>query len=319
VPQYKRKLSKGFRWWYFGQYLGQRYFSKAIYLTKQEAARAERERIKELDEEARRPKSDLSLKALFEERLAAIKLSQSKKYHEENRRFLNAFYDEVGDVPVRDVSKAQVYTFLVKFAGQLKKEGKDNWKTNACIRVLKAAFNHAINIHELDIKNPVKGIKLFPVVIRKKYIPPEQDILAIRAACVPEQRLLIDFVDETACRIMEAIRFKFSDIDGDTITLYTRKSKNSNFTPRTIPRPLCLNGASGRGKVFATWNEYPRFLEEKIRSLKQKSWAWHSLRHRRASLWASKGMPIIEIMHRLGHSNMETTQRYLQLLGYTAG
>ena len=40
-----------------------------------------------------------------------------------------------------------------------------------------------------------------------------------KAECNAEQKLIIDFVDETACRIMEAVRFAHEDIDGELITL----------------------------------------------------------------------------------------------------
>lgn len=116
---------------------------------------------------------------------------------------------------------------------------------------------------------------------------------------------------------MEAVRFKYSDIDSNLITLWTRKRKNSNFTPRRLPKPSCLDGITVKGRVFEEWDSYPRFLEEKIKKLDQKKWNWHNLRHRRASIWADEGLTMFEIMVRLGHSNLQTTQKYLQLLGFT--
>jgi integrase len=112
---------------------------------------------------------------------------------------------------------------------------------------------------------------------------------------------------------MEAIRLKPEDVDGELTTLWTRKSKNSNFTPRRIPTPLCLKGLTLKGKrVFEEWETYPRFLEEKA-----DGWAFHNLRHKRASIWCSNGMTTFEVMTRLGHSNLKTTMLYLQLLGFT--
>ena len=85
--------------------------------------------------------------------------------------------------------------------------------------------------------------------------------------------------------------------------------------PRVIPKPDCLLSFKGKGRVFKTWDKRPRFLEEKT----QNKWNWHGLRHRRASIWASEGMTLIEIMARLCHSNISTTQKYLQLLGFNYG
>jgi integrase len=314
---YKRSLKKGIRWYFSGQYLNQKYFSKAIYLSRAECSKAERIRLDELDKQARKPENDMFLKDLFLYRLDAIKLSRSNYYYLENRRYFKMFLDFTGNKPVNKISKADVYKFLMKFSSDLKLKGKDNWKANACLRSLKAAFNEAIDIHEIDIKNPVKGINFFPVKIKIKFIPPDSYIEDVKKICSPMQNLLIDFVDQTACRIMEAVRLKYSDIDGDKLTLYTRKSKNSNLTPRTIPLPDCLKGINGKGRIFTDWQVYPRFLEDKVSSLNQKRWNWHSLRHRRASMWANSGMTLIELQHRLGHNNMETTQRYLQLLSFT--
>jgi hypothetical protein len=112
--------------------------------------------------------------------------------------------------------------------------------------------------------------------------------------------------------IKEDIRFKAKDIDGNLITLWTSKSKNSNLTPRRISKPDCLIGFTGKGKVFKDWESYPRFLEDLT-----DNWNRHNLRHHRASIWANNGLTTFEIMVRLGHSNLSTTMKYLQLLGFT--
>ncbi len=44
---------------------------------------------------------------------------------------------------------------------------------------------------------------------------------------------------------------------------------------------------------------------------------WHNLRHKACSEWAHQGMVLVEIMARLGHSNIETTQKYLYSLGFS--
>jgi integrase/recombinase XerD len=323
LGQYRRKVKKGVRWLFKGQYLNQRYHSRAIYLSKKEAKDAERKKIEELDRSARSGDNDLALISLFDKRLDYIQTNQSKKYYEENRRFYQKFLDFAKKIKKKMVSefkKADAREFLTDFSRELKTEGKDNFKVNACIRILKAAFNEAIDDYEIDMKNPFK-IKFFPIEINTKDIPLDEDVLYVRERLTEEEKLLFDFVDQSACRIMEAIRLKSEDIRGDKVTLYTRKSKNQNFTPRIIPLPDCLKGVNGSGKLFG-WNSYPHFLGEKTKALEKaqlikKRFNWHSLRHRRASIWANNGMTLIELQYRLGHSNLETTQKYLQLLGFT--
>jgi len=67
------------------------------------------------------------------------------------------------------------------------------------------------------------------------------------------------------------------DVDDNRVVLYTHEAKNSNLTPRIIPRPSSLVGKF-EGRVFDEWNPYPSFLKDLV--------------------------------------NMATTMRYLQLLGF---
>ena len=317
MPAYKRTLAKkGLRFYYQGQYLGTRYCSKAIYLTKQEAKTAERNKLKELDELARHPEkaNDISLFDLTQARLEYIEAKQSKDYYKENKRYFKRIIEAWGkDTLVTAITRKMVNEILMSEAKRLAEAKKDNFKTNSMLRSLKALFGYGIKIYDLDMKNPCIGVDFYPIIIKLKYIPTDKEIEAIKADCTDSQKLLIDFVFETGCRVMEAIRLKPEDIDGDLTTLWTRKSKNSNFTPRRIPTPDCLKGKTFKGKrVFKEWETYPRFLEEKA-----DGWAWHNLRHKRASIWANNGMTAFEIMSRLGHSNLNTTMIYLQLLGFT--
>lgn len=307
---YKRKLSRGVRFYYRGQYLNIKYCSQAIYHTKGEAQKAERARLEEIDKEARCPAKDMLLKKLLEERLDYLKLKKSDDYYKENRRYFKLMLDTCGNVQASLVTKQQINRLLMDEAERLIDAGKSNHKVNAMIRCFKALFNYGIHTLELTITNPCLRLEFYPIDIKLKHIPTNQEIAEVRAKLNPKQRQLFDFVEESGCRIMEAIRLQSKDVDTDRVVLYTRKAKNSNLTPRIIPRPDCLKEVP-TGRVFSEWTAHPRFIEELA------DWNWHNLRHRRASIWANSGMPIFEIMSRLGHNNMSTTMRYLQLLGFT--
>ena len=86
MGQYRRKLKKGYRWYYQGQFLGNRYVSKAMYHTKQECKKAESEKLKELDEQVRNPIKDVSLHEAFSNRLDYLELVRSKEYYQDNQR-----------------------------------------------------------------------------------------------------------------------------------------------------------------------------------------------------------------------------------------
>jgi integrase len=311
---YSRKLKRGLKWRFAGSHYGEKYCSKAIYPTKKEAEKAERAEIERIEKEQIRPTRKMGLKELMNKRLDYIQTYQSGHYYKENRRYFKLMLSEWGEIDATEVSKEMIHGLIIKEAKRLKTRGKSNYKANSLLRSVKSLLNWGNSIYDLEI--PKLNIQFLPIDIRLKYIPPDKDVEAVKKECTDNQRLLIDFVDETAARINEAVSLTWEDVDGNLLTLYTRKSKNSNRVPRRIPMPECLKGLAGKGKVFTEWNAYPRFLEDKVLKLNQRRWAWHSLRHRRASKWANSGMIIVEIQYRLGHSNLSVTQKYCQLLGF---
>lgn len=309
MPAYKRKLSKGFRWYFLGQYLGRKYHSKAIYHTKAECLKAERKQLEKIDRKERFP-NEMGLKDLITNRLDYLLENKSRDYYKENKRYFKKALAVWGDKNVENITKADVNQLISSESKRLKKAGRSNQKANSMLRSLKALFNFGMKVYDLDIKNPCL-LDFLPIEIKLKKIPTDEEIEAVRGKLSVEELELFDFVDESGCRIMEAVRLISVDVNKDTVVLRTRKSKNSNLTPRIIPRPQCLKNLTNDGKVFKKWCSYPRFLENKV------DWNWHNLRHRRASIWATNGMSIFEIMVRLGHQNMKTTMNYLQLLGFS--
>jgi integrase len=313
MGQYKRKLKKGERWYYSGQYLGQKYFSKAIYLTKTEAKNAEREKINQLDEQARRPKSEIMILDAMNARLDYL-MGKSKIYYKDNKRYFKLFLDQVSDKPISEITKKDINAVFQSFSDDLAKRKKTQHKANALLIALKSCFNYAIDLYELDIKNPVNGLKKKSIEKRIKFIPTDKMVNAVKEKCDDKEMLLIDFVMQTGARIGECLKFTADDVLGDKIVLYTRKTRNSDLVGRKIPIPECISGLKWKGRLFKRWTEYPRFLEKTVKELKQPFWAWHSLRHRYASKLSKGNVPIYELMLLLGHSNLSTTQGYLQLL-----
>jgi len=316
---YQRKLNKGWRWYFSGSYLGVAYHSKAMYLTKQECAKAERKAISEIDEQERDPdRQQIALLDLINRRLDDLQIKRSRTYYRMCKAYYQKLLSHLGDISLKQVKKEKINELFEKEARRLRSSGKTLHKLNEMIRVTKALFNYGIKILDLNVKNPCAGIDLYPIDIKTKYIPTEEEMKAVYAKLNWKQKLLFDFVKESGARINEAVRFfNNPEITGNQIVLYTRKSKNSNLTPRHIPKPECLN--QDYSGLKGEWRHpNPRFIEEAIKELEQPTpWNFHNLRHRIASIWANSGMSTIEIMQRLGHSNISTTMKYLQLLGFT--
>lgn len=318
MAQYSRKLKKGIRWWYKFDCNNKTYFSSAEYLTKNEAKKAENAKYEEVSSQAQNPseKPNLSLLEAINERLDYVHVKKSKNYYKDNKRYYSALLNRLGDVPISSITRKDINDFLFEHATKAKEKGRDNYAVNYMLNLFKALFNYAIENHELQMRNPCSGITHFSVKKKLKYIPSNADIEAVRKLCSFEQKLLIDFVAETGARINEPLKVTGKDIFDDYVILYTKKSRNSNVVPRKVPKPECIKDIILEldERLFKRWADTPKFLERKIQYLKQKNWNWHNLRHRRASLWSKQGLPLYEIMSRLGHSNLATTQKYLQLL-----
>ncbi len=319
MPAQKRKLKKrGERWRYLGSFNGIKYCSKSVYLTKKQAQDAEREYLRDLQNKIINIRTDMKLLDLVNDRLDFIKDTKSLDYYKENKRYMKKLIDFLGtDIMVSRIRKKDIIDLVELEAKRLKKANRGYFKVNSMIRLLKALFFYGIRRKELDIKNPVIGIEMYSIDQNAKYIPPQSQIDFVREVLSPRQRLLFDFVSESGCRINEAVRLSYDHIRDDKVILYTRKAKNSNLTARIVPLPPCLNGITGKGKVFYEWDDYPRFLEQAVKLCEfPTKWNWHNLRHRYASKLATEGRPLIEIMNLLGHTNLATTQRYLQFLGH---
>lgn len=319
MSQYSRKLKTGIKYWYKFSFLGKTYTSKCIYLSKAEAKRAENRKYDEVSKKARDLNSGYSSITLLEAinaRLDYVKTKRCKAYYKDNKRYYRAILEVLGDIPIESIKRADIEKLLLRTSQRLQKKNKDNYVVNTMLAIYKALFNHIINEYDLSMKNPCQGIKHYSVVKRLKYIPKDADIEAIKKICDKQQKFLIDFILETGARINEALKVKGSDIFDDYVVLYTRKSKNSNLVPRKIPKPNCLKGNKLEPDelLFPYWIEQPKFLERKVNALEQKSWGFHNLRHRYASLLSKQGKPLYEIMSLLGHSNLSTTQIYLQLI-----
>ena len=312
MPIYPKALSKGIRFFYKFDLNGKIYRSNAIYLTKGEAKKAEAEAYQEADFRQRHPKEseDVTLFKAINLRLDHIKSRKSNTYYNENRRYLKLLRDKIGDIPLIDLKKADIEDLLLESSQKSEIDRKGNYTVNAMIRCYKALFNYSGEY------NPCKKIEFYPIDKKVKFIPNMEMIEAVLKICTTEQQELLNFILETGARINEALNLKGRDILNSSVILYTKKSNNSNRIPRKVPKPEWLNKNMFLldESVFKGWSEYPKFLDRKVRQLKQHPWGYHSLRHRRASLWSKEGKPLFEIMSLLGHSNLETTQIYLQLL-----
>ena len=318
MPIYSRRLSRGIRFFYKFDYNGNTYRSQAIYYTKHEAKKAEADRFSNVEKIDKSLFSEnIEVELAIKERIKQLSLTASNHYKLECSRHLDIFKDKFKNRLINKISKKEIYDFILELADDYKKKGNTNSSINEAIKQYKSFYYFVANRFDIDLKNPFSKYKYFPVSKNIKYIPSDKDINKVISICDEKQSLLIKFVMETGCRINEALNLLYGDIYDDYIVLYTRKSKYANRTPRKIPKPKCLKDLNGKPdeRVFSTWTNRPTFLKTKTKSLGIKSFGFHNLRHRYASKLSKAGVPIFEIMSKLGHTSINTSQIYLQLLG----
>lgn len=308
MPAYKRKLKNSVKWWFKFDYNGKTYSSSARFLNKKAAQKAEREEKNRLETIS----GEAMLLEVCTHRLDYLELTRNNEYFKDQKRLSKKLIKSFGNISITDITPKMASALFLEEIKRCRDAGFGNSRPNRLLKSLRAIISYARGNFGIDMRDPTSGIKTLPNDIKVPYIPTEEEIEAVRDVCNHEQRRLIDFVYETGCRVGEAINFEYRDVHKDYITLYTRKSQNSQRTPRHLPRPSFI-AFSGCDKVFE-FTAYPRFLEDKVKELNQPKWNWHSLRRRRASIWA-KDKPLFEIMMLLGHSQISTTQRYLFQIG----
>ena len=181
-----------------------------------------------------------------------------------------------------------------------------------------------------------KGLKFHPQALSTA------EVEALMAACSPtsptgkRNRALIVVLWRGALRCEEALHLKVHDLDrasGNIRIMFGKgaKARTVGIEPRAwavlevwlaerermgIPRSVPLFCTITAGKYHGLSARYVRWLvtDLGVKAELGKRVHAHGLRHSRASEAADEGVPIHMISVFLGHSNVGTTDRYIQHL-----
>ena len=164
--------------------------------------------------------------------------------------------------------------------------------------------------------------KNFPTCLsisEKKFYEIKEELNRVFTHLAPHQQWLVLFCMESAYRINEALRTTSDDIDIEKglLTLWSRKKRHVNMKARRIPLSPIIAELKGKPGQKIYYSDRPRFLWRTCKKLDVLVFGFHSFRHLKASEMAANNVPLIEIMNFLGHDNIEVTQKYLRLLGWT--
>jgi integrase len=338
----KRRLQSGkVRWRYYGSYKGEKFYSSAKYLNEGECLVA---RSAHLERLATKGTNHMKLGDCVRMRIEELELRHTQRYAVQCEAYLQIAVDRFGaDTPLFDISRDQIQSLLNSEARRLKGNGSDNYSVNRLRTDLHALIQWTIDRYELKAHNVVTKIPKFPIQERTKYIPEDWELELVEKYLNPKQRLLFLFVLSSGCRVGEALKLRAKDIDFDKglVSLQSRKSKDGSLIIRKIPMPLMCKELrvpkSPNSRVFKTWNRHPAFLlkcidrinreRDKVPDLSHwhSSWGkpkkiqrfnWHNLRHAFVGKLLTQGVPIYEVMLRVGHKNVMITMAYARSLGF---
>lgn len=281
---------------------------KGGFKTKQEAAIAEvmaRKNLKAMN-------SDFV--SLCESRLRELKSRRTGKWFHENELLIKKLTGLWG--MAKEITRAEVEVFLAQTTSAT--------NANARLKMLKALFRHGIE-RGLWHDDPTERIKKFPVAKKRKYIPPLEDVKLVLETAKPMDRLYLLVLAHSLGRVNAINQLRWADIRENSLSLYTRKARNSDVKEIVIPMndvlretlkqiPVVGEFVFLNPKTMKPYVYRKRLLKGLCKKCNVPYFTFHCIRHLTASLLDNKGVPLTDIQRLLGHERATTTDIYLQSL-----
>lgn len=320
--------------WRFDFQLKGKRFSGSGFGTMKEARKAEAQQREAIEQEKQRSsKTDMVFLELLNLRLDHVLAYNSASHYQSYKHIAARWAKNWGELMVSGITQRMVQEHL------LARRKVSAYTANKDLRYLRAAFNFGVK-KKFTENNPTDGVEFFPVNKPKKYVPPLEDIELVLSAAAPKVRDYLIVVFETLARVGEVNALVWDDVDFGKriVTLYTRKKRGGNRTPRSVFMTGRLFDVLSRmhagrdaSKPWVFWGKSwdraeKRFVEgpygyrqDLLVELCQKAgvrhFSFHALRHAGASLMDSLNIPIGTIQRILGHENRTTTEIYLHSVG----
>ncbi len=219
--------------------------------------------------------------------------------------------------PVEQAEKADIIAFLAR-----KKEEKN--VTNTTLALVYATLHRFF--HEFlrkkimeEIKSPKKA-KTLPTVLTVKEV---KDLIASTKA--KRNRLIVEFLYSTGCRVSESVKLKLEDLDLKQRIARVRGGKGNKDRMVVLSKEWIkhfkkyLNHRKAKSDfVFSKKNGKKISVDTVQRIIRkaakragiQKHVTPHTLRHSFGTHLLESGENIRNIQELLGHSNLSTTQIY---------
>ncbi|MFP3867669.1 MAG: tyrosine-type recombinase/integrase [Desulfobacteraceae bacterium] len=319
MPLWKGK--KG--WRYQFQWRGQRY-SRAWFVTKAEARTAmenHRAQIRDQKQTSELSLSALDLETLMVSYLTLAERRKAAKTVEYRKIVFRRFLAFTGNPPVASITPTLVENYL------LTRPTNNNFNKDRT--ELNTLFNWALRRGHI-LSNPVFLVDKVPVERPQKVIPTPEEMGRILMAA-GEYRPFLLVVVLTLARVGEITQLAWQDVNFEhkVVKLRSRKNKTGSLIDRDIPMSDGLyevlwqvwEKRRSDDWVFpspVTGNPY-LYRRKVMRTVCKRAgvrhFGFHAIRHWVASyLFDRKKVGLAMISKLLGHTNFQTTERYLQLI-----
>jgi integrase len=329
---------KGKGWGYDFTHKGTRQ-TEAWFETKKAATKAEAARREELNNPAptlpasQQTPTGMTFLELVNLRLDHVQGYNSESHYRDIRYHCRRWVKEWGKFACDEINPRMIEAYL---KGRKKVSAH---VANKELQYLRALFNFGIKKEHTGY-NPTRGIGLYPIEKRVKYIPPKEDVFKVISCADPEAQQYLWTIVLTAARVSEINVLTWDDIDLQRrlVTLWTRKRKGGNREPRQVPMvPQLFDILTARHRIkdpsmpWVFWHSYwsrkkqesvkGPFIERKLlmttlcAKAQVRYFRYHALRHLTASILDDLGVPIGVIQRILGHQNRRTTEIYLHTIG----
>jgi len=229
------------------------------------------------------------------------------------------------DRPVRELTPEDLSEFI-----SVRRKRVCANSVNADLRILRAALHLTVDeeiIRELPFK-----VRMLRATPREIVLLSRSDVRKLlQSTADPRIRLLIALAASTGLRRQEILHLKWSDVDGDSITVRPKDGWESKTYQRRrvyVPSPVVsMLNEYRRVQRFNSDEDWlftarstRRRLSEVSKPLRRafsaaglyKRWTLlHGVRHSAASEMLLNGTDLRTLMEILGHKNLATTQRYV--------
>uniref|UniRef100_UPI004048CCD0 site-specific integrase n=1 Tax=Polynucleobacter sp. TaxID=2029855 RepID=UPI004048CCD0 len=237
---------------------------------------------------------------------------------------LNILIKRWGDLEVGKVDKQSV----VALRDDLLKMGRSGETINHYFNTISKLFQMLKDEWDLDIANPIKGIKRMPSSQgRSKRVNLELEALLLTGCdqlSLPLLRSIIQFAIQTGMRRGEIMGLNWADIDLPNRKAYLHQTKNGE--PRQVPltrRAIAVLEALSKDeeKVFPMGMDALRSQFGRLKDYARDQWhvvgmnplddlRFHDLRHEALSRLSDFGLNVIELSHISGHRTLGMLKRY---------